>query len=72
MEFRVVVESQHDAFHAYCPNLKGCHGWGRTVEEAMQYIEEALQFYVDNMQPDEEDYDDDFGEPDYSMPPIVN
>ena len=60
MEFRVVVEEQNNAYHAYCPNLKGCHSWGDTVEEAMRYIEEALQFYVDNMEgEDEEDEDDD-------------
>ncbi len=72
MEFRVVVESQSDAFHAYCPNLKGCHSWGSTVEEAMQYIEEALQFYVDNVGLDEQDDDEDFEDADYPLPFIVN
>lgn len=49
MEFRVVVEPQLRGFHAYCPNLNGCHSWGQTVEEAMQYMEEALQYYVDHI-----------------------
>jgi predicted RNase H-like HicB family nuclease len=53
MEFRVVVEPQREGFHAYCPSLKGCHSWGQTVEEAMQYMEEALQYYVDNVGGDE-------------------
>jgi predicted RNase H-like HicB family nuclease len=67
MEFRVVVEAQPNAFHAYCPNLKGCHSWGTTVEEAMEYIEEALQFYVDNV----DDEDDGDGEDDsYDLPPF--
>lgn len=62
MEFRVVVEAQRNTYHAYCPNLKGCHSWGATMEEAMQYIEEALQFYVDNV---EDDAPDDDGEYNY-------
>ena len=61
MEFRVVVEAQRNTYHAYCPNLNGCHSWGASVEEAMQYIEEALQFYVDNVDaennPDGDDTD---------------
>ena len=63
MEFRVVVEAQRNTYHAYCPNLNGCHSWGASVEEAMQYIEEALQFYVDNVDADDNhDVDDtDFG-----------
>lgn len=72
MEFRVVVEAQKDTFHAYCPNLKGCHSWGGTVEEAMQYIEEALQFYVDNVGADDEDDSDEFEEPEFPLPTIVN
>jgi predicted RNase H-like HicB family nuclease len=61
MEFRVVVESQRNTFHAYCPNLQGCHSWGATVEEAMQYMEDALQFYVDNVDADDGGEFDDAG-----------
>ncbi len=71
MEFRVVVESQNDMYHAYCPNLRGCHSWGQTIEEAMQYIEEALQFYVDNVDGDLEVPDELFEEP-MGFPPIMN
>jgi predicted RNase H-like HicB family nuclease len=67
MEFRVVVEPQPNAFHAYCPTLKGCHSWGATVEEAMEYIEEALQFYVDNVGEDGEEDGDEEG---YDLPPF--
>jgi len=73
MEFRVVVEAQLNAFHAFCPNLKGCHSWGSTVEEAMQYIEEALQFYVDNVDHDaEEGEDEPFEMPPFPHAPMAN
>ncbi len=44
--FEVVVEEDGDRFHAYCPVLKGCHTWGHTREEALQYIREAVELYV--------------------------
>jgi predicted RNase H-like HicB family nuclease len=71
MEFRVVVEAQKNSYHAYCPNLRGCHSWGDTVEEAMQYIEEALQYYVDNVD-DEADDGYEMEDPPYALPNMIN
>jgi len=47
--FKVVVEKDGDRFHAYCPTLKGCHTWGHTREEAIQYIKEAVELYVEDL-----------------------
>lgn len=47
--FEVVVEEDGDRFHAYCPVLKGCHTWGHTREEAIQYIREAVELYVKDL-----------------------
>lgn len=47
--FEVVVEREGDRFHAYCPVLKGCHTWGHTREEAIQYIKEAVELYVEEL-----------------------
>ena len=37
MEFQVeiIVESDGDEYHAYCPALKGLHVCGETVDEAL-------------------------------------
>ena len=50
--FRVVVEDDEmetgeKAYHAYCPALKGCHTWGRTYDEALANVREAVELYVD-------------------------
>jgi predicted RNase H-like HicB family nuclease len=42
-------EDGEEAYHAYCPGLKGCHTWGHTPEEAMVNIQEAIQLYVDDL-----------------------
>ncbi len=47
--FEVIVERDGERFHAYCPVLKGCHTWGRTREEASQYIKEAVELYVEDL-----------------------
>ncbi len=52
--FRVVIEDDvteggEKAYHAFCPVLKGCHTWGRTYEEALANIREAIELYVDDL-----------------------
>jgi predicted RNase H-like HicB family nuclease len=45
--FDVVIEKEafedgSKAYHAYCPDLKGCHTWGHTLEEDLTNIQEAV------------------------------
>jgi len=52
--FRVVIEDDQlpdgrNAYHAYCPVLKGCHTWGKTYQEALKNIQEAVELYVEDM-----------------------
>ena len=43
--FRVVVEPDGDAWHAYCPALKGYGAvtWGTTRAEALRHIREVVE-----------------------------
>ena len=52
--FQVVVEDDAletggKAYHAYCPALKGCHTWGRTYDEALANVREAVELYVEDL-----------------------
>jgi predicted RNase H-like HicB family nuclease len=52
--FRVVVEedttaSGQEAYHAYCPALEGCRTWGRTYDEALANVREAIELYIDDL-----------------------
>lgn len=51
IEFRieVVVESDADGFHAYCPSLKGLHVGGDTKEEALQNARDAAIAYLHSL-----------------------
>ncbi|MGQ3685894.1 MAG: type II toxin-antitoxin system HicB family antitoxin [Candidatus Loosdrechtia sp.] len=51
MKIMVVVEKGHDGyFVAYCPALKSCWSQGKTKEEALKNIQEAIELYLE---PDE-------------------
>jgi predicted RNase H-like HicB family nuclease len=52
--FQVVIEKDtfedgREAYHAFCPSLKGCHTWGHTYNEALKNIQEAVELYVEDM-----------------------
>lgn len=49
VKIRVVVEPDDDAFHAYCPDLKGLHACGDTHEEVRQNVDEAIRLYFESL-----------------------
>ena len=48
-----IIEQDADGVFAYCPELKGCHTQGDTVEEALANLREAAGLYLDTMKPAE-------------------
>jgi predicted RNase H-like HicB family nuclease len=44
------MEDSQRAYHAYCPALKGCHTWGRTYDEALANVREAIELYIEDLQ----------------------
>jgi predicted RNase H-like HicB family nuclease len=50
MKFRVIIEPDEDGmFVAECPNLPGCISQGRTREEAVQNIKDAITGYLTSL-----------------------
>jgi predicted RNase H-like HicB family nuclease len=51
LEFQItiLVEPDEDAFHAYCPELKGLHVRGDTEEEAAKNAAEAAVAYIQSL-----------------------
>jgi predicted RNase H-like HicB family nuclease len=52
--FRVVIEEDRFedgkiAYHAFCPDLKGCRTWGHSPEGALANIREAAELYVEDL-----------------------
>lgn len=48
MKIKVVVEKGKDGyFVAHCPSLKSCWSQGKTEEEALKNIREAVELYLE-------------------------
>src|SRR3989344_156810 len=45
--FPVIIEKDEDGFFvADCPDLQGCHTQGKTIEEAITNIRDAIKLHV--------------------------
>ena len=48
MKFRIIIEPDGNGFHAKVPVLPGCGTWGKTKEEALANIREAIELYLED------------------------
>ncbi len=48
-----IIEQDADGAFAYCPELKGCHTQGDTVDEALFNLREAAALYLETLKPAE-------------------
>ena len=50
MKFRVIIEQDEDSiFTAECPTLPGCVSQGKTREESLNNLRDAVQGYVESL-----------------------
>ena len=55
-QFPVIIEKDSDGFFvADCPDLAGCHTQGRTIEEAITNIRDAIKLNVKILKEDEKE-----------------
>ena len=53
MKFTIIITKGEDGyFVAHCPSLKSCWTQGKTEEEALNNIKEAIELYLE---PDDEE-----------------
>ena len=45
----VIIESDEDGYHAYCPALKGLHTCGDTEEETVNNAKDAIIAYMHSL-----------------------
>lgn len=46
-KFEVVLIESEEGFSISCPALKGCHSQGKTREEAMENIKDAIREWLE-------------------------
>ncbi len=52
MRYAVIVEEGENSFGAYVPDLPGCVAVGETKEEALNLIQEAIEFHIEGLRED--------------------
>ena len=49
----IMIETDEDGiFIVSCPQFKGCHTYGKTIDEALVRIREAIELCMEDSQPD--------------------
>ncbi|RKZ26169.1 type II toxin-antitoxin system HicB family antitoxin [bacterium] len=52
LHFPIIIEQDEDGyFIVSCPVFKGCHSYGKTVEEALDNIREVIQMCLEETEP---------------------
>jgi predicted RNase H-like HicB family nuclease len=46
--FAIVVEKDKYGYFAYCPELQGCYTQGKTFEEVMENIKDAIRLHIED------------------------
>ena len=46
--FAVFIGKDRDGFFAVCPELQGCYSQGRTYEDALKNIGDAIRLHVED------------------------
>ena len=53
MKVNVIIEKDKYGYYAFCPELKGCHSQGDSLDEVLENIKEAIQLYIETLSPTE-------------------
>ena len=54
MQYLVVLEHGETSYGAYVPDLPGCVAVGKTADEAMKLIREAIELHLEAMRQDKQ------------------
>ena len=46
MKYKVVLEESEEGFSVSCPGLPGCWSQGKTQQDALENIQDAIQEYL--------------------------
>ncbi len=51
-EFTAIIERAGEWFIAYCPEISGANGQGRTIEECRESLKEAIMLIMEDRRKD--------------------
>jgi len=45
MKVSIIIEKDQYGYYSFCPQLKGCHTQGDSLEEVLENIKEAIELF---------------------------
>ena len=53
LHFPIIIEQDEDGYYIVsCPLFKGCHSYGKTIDEALKNIREAIELCLEEAPPE--------------------
>lgn len=49
MKYAIIIEKAKSNYSAYCPDLPGVIATGRTTEETIHKMKEAIEFHLEGL-----------------------
>lgn len=49
MKANIIIEKDQYGYYAFCPEMKGCHSQGDSLDEVLKNIKEAIELYVETL-----------------------
>jgi len=49
----VVIEQDESGYYAWCPELRACQTQGKTIEESLANIREAIELFLETLTDEE-------------------
>ena len=53
MKYTVIIEKGESSYGAFVPDLPGCIAAGKTENEVLNLIKEAIEFHIEGLKEDE-------------------
>ncbi len=54
MKANIVIEKDEHGYYAFCPEMKGCHSQGDSLDEVLTNIKEAIDLYIETLSHEEQ------------------
>ena len=55
MKVNIVIEKDSHGYYAFCPEMKGCHSQGDSLDEVLSNIKEAIELYYETLSIEEKE-----------------
>ena len=56
MKANIVIEKDEYGYYAFCPEMKGCHTQGDSLDDVLRNMKEAIELYLETLSDEEKNY----------------